>query len=112
MNLATTILTTAITSVVSFFLGGGLSFLLTKGKKVVKKEKAERDGMRELLRCKLIDYHDKYTQRGYCPLYIKEAATRSYAAYHELGGNGVITGLYNELMELPVLKEAGKGGGN
>lgn len=111
MNITATIITAIISCIVSFCLGGALSFFFTKYKSVVKKEKAERDGMRELLRCKLIDYHDKYVDRGSCPIYIKEAATRSYEAYHDLGGNGVITGLYQELMALCVSSEE-KGGKN
>lgn len=54
-----------------------------------------------LLRGKIIDYHDKYTERGYCPLYVKESARRSYEAYHALGGNGIVTKLYSDLMSLP-----------
>ena len=57
--------------------------------------------MQSLLRNQLIEYHDKYTERGYCPIYAKEAARRSYEAYHNLGGNGVITKLFNDIMALP-----------
>lgn len=92
----------AISCVVSFVVGGLLSYMATKGKRALLREKAEMNGMRELLRSRLIEYHDKYTERGYCPIYAKEAATRSYEAYHDLGGNGVITALYEEIMELPT----------
>ena len=55
-----------------------------------------------------IEYHDKYTERGFCPIYAKEADRRSYEAYHALGGNGVITKLYNDIMALPEEDPASK----
>ena len=57
--------------------------------------------MQSLLRNQIIEYHDKYTAKGFCPIYAKEAARRCYEAYHALGGNGVITKLYNDIMALP-----------
>lgn len=96
------LITAIISCLVSFVLGGLLSYAASKGKRALAREKAEMNGMRELLRSRLIEYHDKYTERGFCPIYAKEAATRSYEAYHDLGGNGVITSLYEEIMELPT----------
>jgi hypothetical protein len=42
--------------------------------------------------------------RGYAPHYAKEALTKAYKAYHNLKGNDVATGLYNEVMKLPSEK--------
>lgn len=64
------------------------------------------NGLQCLLRAEIIRSHDKYTERGYCPVYAKEALTRAYTAYHALGGNDVATALYNACMLLPdKLKE-------
>ncbi len=101
----TAIISAIISCVVSFFVGGALTALFSKWKKVLKREKALEDGMKSLQRIQLIEYHDKYTERGYCPIYAKEAATRCYESYHELGGNGVITKLYNDLLALPETKD-------
>lgn len=68
------------------------------------KVKALANGVQCLLRMKIIEMHDKYTERKYCPIAIKEAASRTYKAYHGLGGNDVATALYNELLELPTEK--------
>lgn len=59
------------------------------------------NGLQCLLRAEIIRSHDKYKDRGYCPLYAKEALTRAYKAYHALGGNDVATSLYNECMTMP-----------
>lgn len=72
-------------------------------------EQARRDEIREnlalgtqcLLRAEIIRQHEKYIDRGYCPVYAKEALTREYQAYHNLGGNDVATALYEQLMSLP-----------
>lgn len=101
MNLWGIILTSVISCLVSFFLGGGLAFFAARCKGGFKREKALQEGVKSLLRSQLIDYHDKYIERGYCPIYVKETARKSYEAYHELGGNGVITRLYEDLMTLP-----------
>ena len=99
------IISAIISCVVSFFVGGGLTAIFAKVKGLAKREEALVEGVRGLLRSQLIEYHDKYMERGYCPVYAKEAARRSYEAYHELGGNGVITKLYNDIIALPESKE-------
>ena len=65
-----------------------------------KKKSALEDGVQCLLRAEIIKAHDKYTERGYCPVTMKEALSKEYKAYHNLGGNDVATTLYNELMRL------------
>ncbi len=90
-----------ISCVVSAVGGGALTYVWTKWKRNLKRERALEAGVRSLLRNNLIHYHDKYTARGCCPIYVKESARISYEAYHELGGNGVITKLYEDIMALP-----------
>ena len=67
-----------------------------------KKDKALEDGMQCLLRQEIIRSYENYSQKGYCPVYAREALTRGYGAYHELGGNDVATDLYDKIMELPT----------
>ena len=61
-----------------------------------------KNGLQCLLRVKIIEIHDKYIDREYCPIAIKESLVRLYKAYHALHGNDVATGLYHETMELPT----------
>lgn len=108
----TAIISAIISCVISFFVGGGLTAILAKVKGLAKHEKALEDGVQSLLRSQLIEYHDKYVEKGYCPIYAKEAARRSYEAYHVLGGNGVVTKLYDDIIGLPEeKKERNKNGG-
>lgn len=69
--------------------------------KRTRKNKAMQSGLQSLLRAEIIRQHEKYTDRGYCPIYAKDALRREYESYHLLGGNGVITDLYNDLIALP-----------
>ena len=81
---------------VPFIFGAGVSALVAH----FKKKSALEDGVQCLLRAEIIKAHDKYTERGYCPVTMKEALSKEYKAYHNLGGNDVATTLYNELMRL------------
>lgn len=76
---------------------------------LLKKQKKDRDanskGTMLLLRVQLIEYHDKYTNLGSIPSYAYENFCEMYAAYHELGGNGMITKMKEEIDELHLKKK-------
>lgn len=97
--------TTIITTVISSLTAACISGVIVYVKGVHKKDTAIKEGMLSLLRAEIIRQHDKYTQRQYCPIYAKDALTKAYAAYHSLGGNGTITKIYNETMQLPETAE-------
>ena len=82
---------------------GNVLFTTVATRKEKRNERTEQleAGVQCLLRAEIIRSHEKYTERGKCPIYAREALTRAYKAYHALGGNDVATDLYNELMELP-----------
>lgn len=63
---------------------------------------AQRIGVQALLRDRIIAIHDKYMEKGYCPVYIKENVTRLYEPYHSLGGNDVATTMVEDLLALPT----------
>lgn len=92
---------------VPFLCGGAVSavsMVFAHIKKQNKSQKAVAQGLQALLRSDIIRIHDKYTEKQYCPLDIKEALHREYVAYHNLGGNDIATDLYHETMELPNTK--------
>ena len=73
---------------------------------LLKKQKKDRDannvGTMLLLRVQMMDYHDKWIQRGYTTKHGLENFIEMYNAYHALGGNGMITGLLDEIKGLPI----------
>ena len=76
---------------------------------ILKKQKKDRDansrGTMLLLRVQLIEYHDKYTSIGHIPSYAYENFCEMYAAYHALGGNGMVTKMKKEIDELHLRKK-------
>lgn len=64
--------------------------------------KSLKDGLLSLLKAEIIRSHDKYTRKGFCPIYAKDALEKAYTAYHNLGGNGAMTRLYEDIIDLPI----------
>lgn len=71
---------------------------------LLKRQKRDRNansrGTMLLLRVQLIEYHDKYTKLGEIPSYAYQNFIEMYEAYHELGGNGMVTKMHDEIEEL------------
>lgn len=65
-------------------------------------------GMQAILRNDIIDLYNKCVARepkAYIRLYEITNLEAMYQQYHNLGGNGTITNLYNDLLDLPTEKE-------
>ena len=73
---------------------------------LLKNQKKDRDanskGTMLLLRVQLIEYHEKWTERGYITKHGLENFIEMYDAYHSLGGNGMVTKLLEEIKKLPI----------
>lgn len=65
------------------------------------KNEAIAEGVQSLLRESIVTNYNRYTDRGYCPIYAKESLKKVYSAYHNLGGNDVATELYNKVLKMP-----------
>lgn len=76
---------------------------------LLKKQKKDRDansrGTMLLLRVQLIEYHDKYMALESIPSYAYENFCEMYKAYHQLGGNGMVTKMKKEIEELHLKKK-------
>ena len=96
---------TFIKWLIPFLCGGAVSALgviIGRIKLGKKKQDALGEGLQCLLRAEIIGQYEKWDERGYCPIYAKEALTMAYNAYHALKGNDVATALYKECLELPT----------
>lgn len=73
---------------------------------LLKKQKKDRDansrGTMQLLRVQLIEYHEKWTERGYVTKHGLDNFIEMYESYHDLKGNGLATQLLKEVKELPI----------
>lgn len=88
---------------------GGIAVYCRHIARQVRKEREEqkalRDGMRSLLRRQIIADCEQAARDGYCETKMKDTISDMYTAYHALGGNGVVSRLKEQTMNLPVIKE-------
>lgn len=73
---------------------------------LLKRQKKDRDansrGTMLLLRAQLIDYHKEWKEREYITKHGLETFMEMYNAYHDLGGNGMVTHLLEEIKEMEI----------
>ena len=81
-------------------LGAGYRMSLRE----IAKQHVEREAIKSLLRSEIISMHGRYIDKGEIPIYGQENVQAMYDAYHALGGNGTVTKLVGEIMELPTRK--------
>ena len=76
---------------------------------LLKNQKKDRDANRKgtmlLLRVQMIEYHSKYMKMGDIPSYDYQNFCEMYEAYHELGGNGMVTKMKQEIEELHIKRK-------
>lgn len=65
-----------------------------------KKNEAIAEGVQSLLRESIVNNYNRYSDKGFCPIYAKESMKKVYKAYHNLGGNDVATELYNKVLRM------------
>ena len=86
------------TIVLPVFLG----YIVWLLKRQNKKRDANSKEVMLLLRVQLIEYHEKWMQRGYVTKHGIENFIEMYNTYRSLGGNGMVTHLMEEVGELPI----------
>lgn len=87
-------------------IAAGVIFYVRKiaGQVQKNREKSEAmDGcMTFLMMQEMKRTYDRYEATGYCPMNEKLIYEKAYKAYHALGGNGPITELYKQVMQMPT----------
>lgn len=72
-----------------------------------KDRNANSRGTMLLLRVQLIEYHSKYMTLGEIPTYAYDNFEEMYQAYHDLGGNSMVTKMHQEIQELHLQAKNG-----
>ena len=84
----------------------GLGIALRRiGKKLEKerqRNEAIENGVRDMLRLTILDNYERCNQVGTISVARKDAVDSAYKSYHALGGNGTITQVHKEIMEMPI----------
>lgn len=85
----------------------GLTAGFARISKRMKEEKvrnqAIENGVRDILRMQILDTYEKCKAAGQVTVSRKDAIDSAYKSYHALGGNGTITQVHNEMMEMPIV---------
>ena len=63
-----------------------------------------RLGVQALLRAQLIADWNRYSEKGFAPIYARENFENVYQQYHNLGANGVMDDIRTKFLALPTDK--------
>ncbi len=72
-----------------------------------RKTESVQLGVQALLRDRLIHEYNRYSDKGYAPIYAKDNFENMWKQYHNLGVNGVMDEIHDEFMQLPTCNERG-----
>lgn len=79
-------------------------YLLTAARNTTRRVKALCLGVQAVLRAQMIDMYNKYSEKGYAPIYAKQNFENCWVNYEALGANGVMSSIRNQFMDLPEAK--------
>lgn len=72
-----------------------------------KRQKAVEEGLLALLRDRLLQGCENYEKQGWVDIRAAQNVQMMYTAYHNLGGNGIVTDVYDSFRELPYYPPKG-----
>lgn len=79
-----------------------------KEKETRESNSAIRNGLQCILRDRLIFLMQTAEKEGFAPVYTVQNVSSMYAAYHTLGGNGMVAQLYDHFQNLPHVQKGEK----
>lgn len=92
---------------ITFILGTALGVIGAKLKSETKKNKALLNAVQSLLRDRLIEKYRLFKTKGEMTILDKENIDHLYTEYKNLGGNGTVKELYEDMedIEIKIIKE-------
>lgn len=94
-----------LTSLIAAITGWAIAYI----KKQLNQAKADNDavklGIQALLRAQMISEWNRWSDKGYAPIYARENFENCYKQYEALGANGVINDLHDKFLDLPLEKK-------
>ena len=82
------------------------AILATVFKLLFAQIKAIKKGLQALLRAQLIEDWNKWSEKGYAPIYARQNFENCWRQYHALGANGVMDDIHARFFELPTEPQA------
>lgn len=93
-------LESVITYIITTLIGIAIGFLGTKLKKNKKKDLAIEQGVQALLRNEIIRRYREFESKGEISILDKENLEEMFEQYKNLGGNGTVKKMMDDLLEL------------
>lgn len=76
--------------------------MLNQIKQNRKDTEAVKLGLQALLRSQMISDYNKYSEKGFAPVYARDNFENCWKQYHSLGVNGVMDDLHEKFLDLPT----------
>ena len=89
---------------INVVIGILIASLWQKFRRSQEEQDAIKLGLQSLLRGEITKAYYMYKDKGWIPLYALQSIEANYKNYEALGANGVIDGLWKEMMALPHTK--------
>ena len=90
--------------VLNIILLYGFKSYIGKQKETEKRQNAIENGLRSLLRDRIIQSCFKYTKQGHVPIEELDNVTSMFQAYQDLNGNGAAEAIYKRFLTLPTIE--------
>jgi len=103
-EIASTIVITVLVFIIKELLKDNKRLRKNRREENEKKESSMQDGVTSLLRVQLIEYHEKYMEKGSIPNYAFENWDKMFKSYRGLGGNGMLIQMDEDIRELKFKK--------
>lgn len=97
-----------IPAVITGLITGMFRYLYIQVQKSGAENNALKSGIQALLRAQMISDYNKWSERGYAPIYARENFENCWQQYHALGANGVMDDIHTKFLQLPTDKPAAK----
>lgn len=78
------------------------AILATVLKMLFSRIAAMQRGLQALLRAQLVADYNKWSERGYAPIYARQNFENCWKQYHALGANGVMDDIHAKFLDLPT----------
>ena len=79
-----------------------VKYMLNQIKQNRKDTEAVKLGLQALLRSQMISDYNKYSEKGFAPVYARDNFENCWKQYHSLGVNGVMDDLHKKFIDLPT----------
>ena len=83
-------------------IGAIIAWVLAAIKKDRAERKAVKAGLQAILRRDMIEDYNKWAERGYAPIYVRQSFENCWQHYHALGVNGVMDDIHAKFLKLPT----------